>query len=137
MRGIKQDDFAKFLKESYLSVWVDYESGFGTFPLESMSSGTPVIGKIPALKPEWMNETNGVWTQEFNDIVDIAANFTQNWLEDNINEDLYLEMQKTASNHNKKEVFEEQVINNFKDYFETRQNLFNDQLDKLKISEEN
>jgi hypothetical protein len=84
-----------------------------------------------------MNETNGVWTQEFNDIVDIAANFTQNWLEDNINEDLYLEMQKTASNHNKKEVFEEQVINNFKDYFETRQNLFNDQLDKLKISEEN
>jgi hypothetical protein len=46
-------------------------------------------------------------------------------------------MQKTASNHNKKEVFEEQVINNFKNYFETRQNLFNDQLDKLKISEEN
>jgi glycosyltransferase involved in cell wall biosynthesis len=137
MRGIKQEDFAKFLKESYLSVWVDYESGFGTFPLESMASGTPVIGKIPALKPEWMNETNGVWTQEFNDIVDIAANFTQNWLEDNINEDLYLEMQKTASNHNKKEVFEEQVINNFKNYFETRQNLFNDQLDKLKISEEN
>jgi hypothetical protein len=137
MRGIKHEDFAKFLKECYVSVWSDYESAFGTFPLESMSSGTPVIGKIPALKPEWMNEMNGVWTQEFNDLVDVVANFTQNWLEDNINEELYVEMEKTATKYNNKEVFDSQVTSTFSEYFETRYNLFTEQLDKLKITEEN
>ena len=43
MRGITMKDFSKFLKDSFLSVWVDNESAFGTYPLESMSSGTPVI----------------------------------------------------------------------------------------------
>jgi glycosyltransferase involved in cell wall biosynthesis len=52
--------------------------------LESMKCGTPVIGKVPNMKPSWMNEENGVWTYDFNEIIDILANFTQNWLEDNI-----------------------------------------------------
>jgi glycosyltransferase involved in cell wall biosynthesis len=137
MRGIKHEDFAKFLKECYVSVWVDSESAFGTFPLESMGSGTPVIGKIPAMKPEWIGELNGVWTQEFNDIVDIVANFTQNWLEDNISNELYVEMEKTSSKYVNKENFESQVTNTFGEYFEKRHNLFVEQLDKLKITEEN
>lgn len=136
MRGIKHEDFAKFLKECYVSVWVDYESGFGTFPLESMASGTPVIGKMPAMKPEWIGDLNGVWTQEFNDIVDIVANFTQNWLEDNINSELYVEMEKTSSKYNNKNNFDSQVTKTFGEYFETRHKLFVEQLDKLKISEE-
>jgi hypothetical protein len=45
-----------------------------------MATGTPVIGKVPNMKPEWMNEENGIWTYQFNDIVDIIANYTQNWL---------------------------------------------------------
>jgi len=136
MRGIKQDDFAKFLKESFLSVWVDYESGFGTFPLESMSCGTPVIGKVPALRPEWMSETNGVWTQEFNDMVDIVANFAQNWLEDNINEELYSEMESTSLKYRDEEKFKTEVLSTFNEYFESRHKLFSEQLDKLKITEE-
>lgn len=136
MRGIKQDDFAKFLKESFLSVWVDYESGFGTFPLESMSCGTPVIGKIPALRPEWMSDTNGVWTQEFNDMVDVIANFSQNWLEDNINEELYVEMESTSLKYRDEEKFKTEVLSTFNEYFETRHKLFSEQLDKLKITEE-
>ena len=55
MRGISISDFSKFLKESFLSVWVDNESSFGTYPLESMVSGTPVIAKVPNMVPEWMN----------------------------------------------------------------------------------
>jgi hypothetical protein len=56
MRGIAQEDFSKFLKDSFVSVWVDNESGFGTYPLESMVSGTPVIGKVPNMIPEWMTQ---------------------------------------------------------------------------------
>lgn len=135
MRGIKQEDFAKFLKESYLSVWVDVESGFGTFPLESMVSGTPVIGKIPNMKPEWMNEKNGIWTYEFNEIIDIVANFTQNWLEDNIKEDLYSDMDNSSKKYTDNKLFTNEVVSTFDSYLNIRLESFTEQLDKLKITE--
>jgi len=137
MRGIKQDDFAKFLKESYVSVWVDLESGFGTYPLESMACGTPVIGKVPSLKPEWMDENNGVWTYEFNDIIDVVANFTQNWLEDNISESLYENMKITSDIYSKNSTFESTVISTFEEYFEKRGSSFSEQLEKIKETEQN
>ena len=136
MRGIKQEDFAKFLKDAYVSVWVDDVSGFGTFPLESMTSGTPVIGKIPNLKPEWMDESNGIWTYQYNEIIDVVANFTQNWLEDNISPELYEKMLESSKKYQDDSKFENDVIETFNKYFETRSKLFSDQLDKLKISEE-
>jgi glycosyltransferase involved in cell wall biosynthesis len=136
MRGIKQEDFAKFLKDSFVSVWVDDESAFGTFPLESMSSGTPVIGKVPNMKPSWMEDSNGVWTYQFNEIIDIVANFTQNWLEDNILPELYTKMLETTENFKSYENFSNTVISTFEDYFEVRTKLFSDQLEKIKVSEE-
>jgi hypothetical protein len=136
MRGIKQEDFSKFLKDSYLSVWVDNESAFGTYPLECMITGTPVVGKVPNMKPEWMNEENGIWTYQFNEIVDIIANFTQNWLEDNISEDLYKNMYETSSKYLNKETFETSVSNLFNEYFEKRANSFSEQLEKIKVTEE-
>ena len=137
MRGINQEDFSKFLKESFLSIWVDNESGFGTYPIESMISGTPVIGKIPNLKPEWMNENNGIWTQNFNEIVDIAANFTQNWLEDNINEVLYENMINEGKTFQNEEKYKNVLVSLFEQYFETRKDIFKTQLEKIKITEEN
>jgi glycosyltransferase involved in cell wall biosynthesis len=136
MRGINQEDFAKFLKDSFVSVWVDYESGFGTFPLESMISGTPVIGKVPALQPEWLEESNGLWTYQFNEIVDLIANFTQNWLEDNINKELYDKMYETSIKYQNDEKFQSEVLDNFTGYFETRSQNFKEQLEKLKLTEE-
>lgn len=137
MRGIKLDDFAKFLKESYVSVWVDLESGFGTYPLESMACGTPVIGKVPSLKPEWMDENNGVWTYEFNEIIDIIANFTQNWLEDNISESLYDNIKTTAEIYSTNSNYEKEVIETFEDYIEKRKSSFEEQLEKIKETTQN
>ena len=137
MRGIKQDDFAKFLRESFVSVWVDNESGFGTFPIESMLSGTPVIGKVPSLKPEWLNEENGIWSYHFNEMVDFIANFTQSWLEDGISEELYNKMVESANMFKNEESFKNNIINLFDDYLTKRKNLFSEQLEKIKITEEN
>jgi len=137
MRGIKVEDFAKFLKESYVSVWVDNESGFGTFPIESMKSNTPVIGKVPNMKPSWMTEDNGIWTYQENEIVDIIANYTQNWLEDNISETLYDNMQKTASEYSDYDKFKNKVLEIFSEYFKVRTDMFSAQLEKIKITEEN
>ena len=136
MRGIAMNDFSKFLQESFLSVWADDESAFGTFPLESMSCGTPVLGKIPNMVPEWITEENGVWVSQFNDIVDVIANFIQNWLEDNISENLYEGMAKTSSMYSNKENFESTVIELFEQYFSTRCEAFQEQLNKLNVTEE-
>jgi glycosyltransferase involved in cell wall biosynthesis len=132
MRGIKLEDFSKFLQESFVSVWVDLESGFGTFPLESMACGTPVIGKVPSLKPEWMDENNGVWTYEFNEIVDIIANFTQNWLEDNISESLYDNMKTTSDIYSTDSTYENDVLSTFDGYIEKRKMSLEEQLEKIK-----
>jgi hypothetical protein len=53
LRGIPKAQFAEELGKSCLAVWIDDQAGFGTFPLEAMQSGTPVIGKIPNMVPEW------------------------------------------------------------------------------------
>ena len=137
MKNISQTDFSKFLKESFVSVWIDRESGFGTFPIESMISNTPVIGVVPNLKPDWMNENNGVWTYSFNEVIDILANFAQNWLEDNISEDLYTNMTETGKKFQNKPLFDEKVETLFNEYFQVRKEMFSQQLEKLKITEEN
>jgi hypothetical protein len=71
-----------------------------------MLSKTPVIGKVPNMKPDWMTDSNGVWTYELNNIHDILAEFIQNWLEDNISHDLYTNGLETAKNFNNKEDFD-------------------------------
>ena len=137
MRGLNQEEFATYLKDSFVSVWVDDTSGFGTFPIESMASRTPVIGKVPNMKPEWMLDSNGVWTYEVNQMPDIIAEFIQNWLEDNISEGLYEEGLQTASKFKNKEEFDSSVIATFNSYLEVRKESFVLQIDKLKVVEEN
>ena len=34
MRGISMDKFSEYLQDSFVSVWIDDTSSFGTFPLE-------------------------------------------------------------------------------------------------------
>jgi hypothetical protein len=101
-----------------------------------MISNTPVIGVVPNLKPDWMNENNGIWTYSFNEIIDILANFAQNWLEDNINEDLYTKMSETGEKYQNKESFDNKIESLFVDYFNVRKEMFSQQLEKLKITEE-
>ena len=137
MKGLSQKEFAEYLKDSFVSVWVDDESGFGTFPLESMASRTPVIGKVPNMKPEWMSDNNGVWTYEMNNIIDILAEFVQNWLEDNISESLYENSLLTAEKYSDKTEFDNNVLNLFSEYFDIRRDSFQTQLDKMKVTEEN
>lgn len=137
MRGLNQEEFSKYLKDSFVSIWVDDASGFGTYPIESMSSKTPVIGKVPNMKPEWMNDNNGIWTYELNNIHDILAEFVQNWLEDNINYELYKKGLETASEFTNKDEFNTNVIELFANYLETRKVMFETQLEKIKVEETN
>tara|TARA_R110000796_G_scaffold58413_4_gene134869 strand:+ start:22231 stop:23322 length:1092 start_codon:yes stop_codon:yes gene_type:complete len=95
LRGLPRKTFAEQLGESCLSVWVDDESSFGTFPLESIQCNTPVIGKIPDMVPEWMESedslptniklrNNGIWTNDILAIPNLVAEFMRAWLEDSV-----------------------------------------------------
>ena len=132
MRGLSENDFSSFLKDCFLSVWVDESSAYGTYPLESMKCGVPVIGKVPNLFPSWMKEDNGIWTSEENKICDYISDFIQNWLEDNIKPDLYENIDKTVSEISNKIKFEDKINELFSGYFKTRLESFEEQLTKLK-----
>jgi glycosyltransferase involved in cell wall biosynthesis len=130
MRGLTEKAFSNALKDCFLSVWVDDESGFGTFPLESMASGVPVIGKIPDLSPEWMNEENGIWITDKTLLCDVIADFIQNWLEDNVRPEMYDEMKKTSELYKNKQEFESKVVTLFEGYLSTRADSFEQQISK-------
>jgi hypothetical protein len=135
LRGLSQEEFADRMKDSFASVWVDNISGYGTFPLESIKMGIPVIGVVPNMVPTWMNENNGIWINNQNILVDVIADFIQNWLEDNISPELYTEMEKTASELNNQENFDETVKTTFENMISTRLKSFTEQLNKFETIE--
>jgi hypothetical protein len=101
-----------------------------------MKSGVPVMGLVPNLLPHWMNEDNGLWINNKTQIVDFIADFLQNWLEDNINPNLFSEMEKTVNKLITKEQFESKVKETFDGYINTRLTSFEEQLNKLQTIEQ-
>ena len=109
LRGLPREQFAEELGKSCLAVWVDDVSGFGTFPLEAMECDTPVIGKIPNMIPEWMEETdaegnksiknNGIWTNTTLNIPELIANYLKVWLEDAIPADFVEAVESTKGQY--------------------------------------
>lgn len=130
LRGLSETEFANSLRDCFVSVWIDTKSGFGTFPLESMKSNVPIIGKVPDLMPDWMNEDNGIWLTDQTIIIDVIADFIQNWLEDNIKPELYENMKNTVERYSNKQKFETSVCDLFESYLSARQQAFENQINK-------
>jgi hypothetical protein len=130
LRGLSEKEFANSLRECFLSVWIDDKSGFGTFPLESMASNVPVIGKVPNIRPEWMTDDNGIWITDETLLCDVIADFIQNWLEDNITPELYDSMKQTVENYTNKQEFESKIISLFENYLTLRADSFEQQISK-------
>jgi biopolymer transport protein ExbD len=131
LRGLSEVEFAEAMKDSFISIWIDQTSSFGTFPLESMKMGIPVLGLVPDVVPSWMNEDNGLWVNNKTIIVDVLSDFIQNWLEDNLNPELFFNMDKTMETISTLEKFESDTIELFSRMFEVRITSFEDQLSKL------
>jgi len=135
MRSLSQKEFADTLKDCMVSVWVDDISSFGTYPLESMACGVPVIGKAPSLVPDWISENNGIWIQEKIRLQDILADFIQNWLEDNVSENLYNGGIETADRYKNQDKFENTIESLFIGYSNIRIENFQSELNKQQIEE--
>lgn len=109
LRGIPRKQFANELAKSCLAVWVDDQSGFGTFPLEAMECNTPIIGKMPNMIPEWMEtqdeegnlliKNNGVWTNTTLNIPELIATYIKVWLEDSVPSELLDSMKASTGQY--------------------------------------
>jgi len=130
MKGLPRTSFAQILSESCLAVWVDPISGFGTFPIEAMKCGVPVIGRVPHMVPEWMEQPsengqekslkeNGIWTYDTLRIPDLIATFIRLWLEDNIPSDVYEKVKDTHENYTMEKMNTE-VINYYERQINSR-----------------
>ena len=131
LRGLSENKFADAMKESFVSIWIDQTSSYGTFPLESMKMGIPVLGLVPDIVPTWMNEDNGLWVNNKTIMVDVLSDLIQNWLEDNLNPELFENMDRTVQSLPNQEKFEQETLSLFSKMFETRLTSFEDQLSKF------
>jgi hypothetical protein len=129
MHGMTESDFARNLKECALSVWIDDESTFGTFPIESMKCNVPVIGKVPNIIPEWMEDENGIWVYDENQIPDLIFNFIKNWMEDSLPENLN-SVSLSVKDKYDFESFEKSTVETYKSFM-------NNNLSKLNKIKEN
>jgi hypothetical protein len=136
LRGLTETEFAEAMKDSFVSVWIDQNGSYGTFPLESMKVGVPVIGLVPDLVPNWMDENNGVWINNKTMMADVLSDFIQNWLEDNINPSLLENMESTVNSLQTLDEFETKVVKLFDDMINVRLESFEAQLNKLQVIEE-
>jgi hypothetical protein len=78
-----------------------------------------------------MTEDNGLWLNNKTLIVDVLSDFIQNWLEDNVNPQIYEQMEKTIVGVSTEQKFEEETLSLFSKIFETRLTSFEDQLSKF------
>jgi hypothetical protein len=130
LRGLSEKEFANSLRDCFLSVWIDDHSAFGTFPLESMKSNVPVIGKVPNLSPDWMSEENGIWVTDQTLLPDLVADYAQNWLEDNIDPQIFEKMKETVERYTDKQKFESSIVSLFDGYLSNRADAFENQISK-------
>lgn len=71
LRGFPRQKYAELLQEGQITVWCDDKTPFGISAVEALKCGNLVIGKIPDIIPEWMNEDNGLWFNDINDVPEL------------------------------------------------------------------
>jgi hypothetical protein len=134
MVQLSYTEFADALNECLVSVWVDDESTFGTFPLESMKCGVPIIGKIPNVEPNWLDE-NGMWTYDSNKIVEILGTYVLAWLEGvELKDEVRQKMAETLLPY-EETITKNNILSIFNSFKNKRIETIQKALDKLKLEE--
>jgi len=107
-KNVSRKDFAKALKESFATIWVDDNTDIGYSALEAMASGNLVIGKIPENAPEWLIDENGepnnagLWFYGAYDSQELIASAFQSFLTNTIPDSIYKQARATAEKYTTK-----------------------------------
>ena len=131
MVQMSYNEFSDALCECMVSVWIDDESTFGTFPLESMKCGVPVVGKIPFTEPDWLSE-NGFWTYDGNKISELLGTYVLAWLDGvELTEDVKEKMNMSHLPYTKK-IHNESTLSIFTTIITQRSELIKNTIEKNK-----
>jgi glycosyltransferase involved in cell wall biosynthesis len=134
MVQMSYEEFSEGLKECMVSLWIDDESTFGTFPLESMKCGVPVVGKIPDTEPDWLSE-NGMWTYDESKIIDILGTYVLAWLDGvELTDEVKEKMKETLLPYNT-EITKNNILSIFNSITNKRIETLQKALEKLKQEE--
>lgn len=134
MVQLSYTEFSDALKECLVSVWIDDESTFGTFPLESMKCDVPVIGKIPSTEPDWLDE-NGMWTYDENKVVEILGTYVLAWLDGvELTQEVKDKMKETLLPYSSS-ITENNILSVFDSFKNKRVESIKNALEKLKQEE--
>jgi hypothetical protein len=141
LSNLPQEIFANALRDAAITVVVDDTMSFGYAALEALKTGSIVICKIPDNIPDWMKDDEElsdsiIWVDNLDEIPDLIANLVAMWVRDDIPDELYDKMEKTAEKHTSsvmKEDIEKIFVN---ELFAARKNEIKDALAKI-VSENN
>ena len=149
INGKPKEEFAKFIGEGTISVWIDNETDFGYSALEAMAAGNLVIGKIPENVPEWMvageNKLadNGIWFYRMRELPDILANVIAAVLHEDVPAEITENINRTLSNYTKENqnkdierVIVDDIIKNRKDELTKAKTIFKNNLETLEKEEQ-
>ena len=140
LRGLSREVFAEALREGAITIWADDTTDFGYVPLEAMKAGSLVIGKVPAVAPEWMIEEGnlsnaGIWVDNFATLPSVLASVIRTWTMGSIPESIQEDADVLVSRYT-----EGQQLSDIKTVIESliteRKNEFIETLETLKNKKE-
>jgi len=94
LRGLSKEEFARSLRTSPITIWVDEDTNFGYSALEAMKSGAIVIAKVPTENIEWAITEDGrltnacVWFNSFHDVQRILASVVRGVVTEKVPEEI-------------------------------------------------
>ena len=134
MADLSREGFAEHLGSACLAVWVDRIAGFGTFPIECAKAGTPFIGLIPDIVPEYASNEHGIWTNNLLDIPAIIASYFKHWFEDKEPKEILDGLKDLATMYTREQEIET-ISTLYGEYFSERSNELSEIAKKVKEEE--
>lgn len=128
---VTREELAKRLGETPFLVWLDKDAGFGTLPLEAMKSKTIVLGMLPDVEKNYVNEPEtAVWSNSIEILAEQLGFAIKDWLLDNIPDTIYENMTNLANKHtveNHKTTF----MNSFSYFVDKKYKVITETLEEL------
>lgn len=143
LRGMSRTHYADMLKEGAITVWIDEDTPFGYGALEAMRCNNVVVAKVPKLIQEWMTDKdddgvvlkdNAIWFDDMRTLPDILAKVIGSWMQDEIPETIYKEMDETNEKYTKSD-WDKNIANLITELIENRKKEF-ETLKNVKINKE-
>lgn len=102
LRGFPKEQYAQYLREAAVTVWLDRNSSFGYGALEAMKSGSIVIAQMTDTPLDWAikdgdNMSNCcVWFNNFHEVQRIIASVVRAWITNAVPTDIDADVQEAV-----------------------------------------